>query len=97
MADARATIESLRAEIDDVDRRLLTLLKHRLLCVFSIARAKKKHGLPARDPERERALLERVPAGPLRLLYAAVVAGSRRFCEAVVSRPDDGRDRRGRP
>ena len=62
------TIEDWRNEIDNVDNELLGLLNQRVQLATMIGRLKRAARLPMSDPDRERALLERVRlvnAGPL--------------------------------
>lgn len=62
-------LDQLRRAIDEVDLRLLDLIRRRVELVLSVGEYKARHGLPVYDPERERRLLERltsVAAPPLR-------------------------------
>ena len=70
-------LERARAEIDRVDAALAALFEARMAAVRTVSREKAARGLPVRDPERERTVLERSIArlrdpslGPL---YAGVV------------------------
>ena len=53
-------LDELRSQIDAIDDRILTLLGERAAVVSDVARAKGEAGLPAYDPDRERAILERL-------------------------------------
>jgi chorismate mutase len=79
-------LEALRAQVTDVDRRLIALVNERLELVRRIWEHKRRHGLDRVDPERERWLFETLAAanaGPLtdeglRELYAEVLALTKR-------------------
>ena len=51
------TLEELRVQIDEADRRIVNALKDRMDISAEIALYKKEHGLPVLDPERENAKL----------------------------------------
>jgi chorismate synthase len=52
------TLEGMRGEIDRIDRQLLELLVGRGDVSLRIGRYKKERGIPVRDAEREKSLLE---------------------------------------
>jgi chorismate mutase len=54
------TIETLRNDIDALDRQIVELLATRQRLAMAIGRLKAGNGLPVRVPERERALLARI-------------------------------------
>ncbi len=54
-----AELEQLRNQINQVDERLVALLKQRFEIVEAVARTKQASGAPF-DPTRERAVLKRV-------------------------------------
>jgi chorismate mutase/prephenate dehydratase len=63
-----ADLESLRAQIDAIDRELLTLLNRRAGVAVSIGTLKRAEGSPAFRPEREAAVidaLKQANAGPM--------------------------------
>ncbi|HEX4235367.1 MAG TPA: prephenate dehydratase [Caldimonas sp.] len=63
-----AEFESLRAEIDAIDRELLSLLNRRAAVATSIGELKRAEGSPAFRPEREAAVIDALKAsnqGPL--------------------------------
>ena len=69
-SDPRATeiIDRLRAEIDDIDRRLLDLFNQRARCVVEIGHIKRAGHMALYQPDRERQIFERAEAanpGPL--------------------------------
>jgi len=88
-------LEQVRHDIDNLDIRILFLLKRRLELSLEAARAKAESGLPVYDPKREEQLASRVVEGPVRNVYAALVARCRdesiRAVEALVPVAVDGR------
>ena len=54
-----AELEQLRNQINQVDERLVALLKQRFEIVEAVARTKQASGAPVFDPTRERAVLKR--------------------------------------
>lgn len=66
----KATLEGLRAQIDQVDRELVSLLEKRAAFVFSVGELKRQKNLPIHDPDREAKIKVKVqgltsPDGPL--------------------------------
>lgn len=57
---AEHLIAQLRSQIDRLDERLVTLLRQRVDIARELGRIKHHHGLPLRDPQRERAVLARL-------------------------------------
>ena len=55
-----AELEQLRNQINQVDERLVALLKQRFEIVEAVARTKQASGALVFDPTRERAVLKRV-------------------------------------
>lgn len=55
-----AELEQLRNQINQVDERLVALLKQRFEIVEAVARTKQASGAPVFDPTRERVVLKRV-------------------------------------
>ena len=51
-------LDTLRGEIDRVNREMLSLLKERLALCGEVADYKKAHGLPVYVPEREKKILD---------------------------------------
>ena len=61
-------LEEFRVQIDDLDRRILTLLNERTRIVQQIGRVKQKARLPIYEPRREDQVFENVTqnnSGPL--------------------------------
>jgi chorismate mutase len=52
-AEARRRLDELRVLIDDVDRRIVSLLNERTLVVENIGRVKREAELPVYEPRRE--------------------------------------------
>lgn len=77
------TLEEIRKEIDDVDKRLLPLFLRRMECAEKVAAVKKERGLPVYNAERERQILDAVETGAgryggeARILFSDLMAMSR--------------------
>ena len=56
--DPRPSLADLRAQIDDLDHRIIDLLAQRMQVVTQLSGVKRAEGLRVRDPARERAVLE---------------------------------------
>ena len=56
----RASLERLRAEIEELDRRLFSVIAERMGLVSEIGSLKRQLGLPASDPVREAQLKARL-------------------------------------
>lgn len=77
-------LASLRAKIDEIDRRLVKLLNERAGLVVDVGRVKRDSGVPIYAPHREQAVLSRVLAaneGPLpdrtvEAVYREIMSGS---------------------
>ena len=94
-------IEALRAEIDEVDDRLLELLARRARLAHAIGEVKRDAGLALVDPRREDVIKDRLAAraGPatapldasaVRRLWTAVLHECRRVVQRVAHDPEDG-------
>lgn len=90
-----ATIEDWRKRIDQLDKKLVTLLNQRAKFTGEIGKIKEKRGLPAYSPSREEEILRSVqkwnkgplPAEVLRRLYERILDESRTLeKEAMDSR-----------
>jgi chorismate mutase len=55
-----ADLDELRRAIDSVDLQILKLLHERVRLVMAVGEYKRERDIPVYDPERERALLERL-------------------------------------
>lgn len=85
-AAARETVEECRAAIDALDDQMLDLLVRRIEIARQVGRLKAESGMPVWQPDRERALLERLanratPAlsgAELQEVWQAILACSRR-------------------
>ncbi len=53
-------LDDIRIEIDDIDSKLVPLLKARMNCSLRVAETKKEQGLPIYHPAREQAILDKV-------------------------------------
>ncbi len=96
MSEADGELERLlaraRRAIDEIDRQLVRLLNERSLHVRRIGAAKRRHGLPIYQPDREEEIFANVVAanaGPLedaalRRVFERILDESRRM-ERTVS------------
>jgi 3-deoxy-7-phosphoheptulonate synthase / chorismate mutase len=55
---SRTELEVLRAQIEDINHRLLELLNRRAGVALAIQRLKSRDGIPTRVPAREQAMLD---------------------------------------
>ena len=80
------SLEDLRRSIDAIDEQILGLLEQRADVVALVAREKVDKGLPVHDPERERAVLERLAQkGAGRFPREAIVAVYREVMSACLA------------
>jgi chorismate mutase len=83
----KADLDELRRAIDAVDQQILKLLHERVRLVVAVGEYKRERDLPVYDPERERALLERLcnsaepplDAETIRRIFERLVDESRRI------------------
>lgn len=83
----KLSLEELRSSIDKVDKQILELLHERVGLVMSVGEYKRERGIPVYDPERERALLDRLSksaeppldAHTIRSIFERIVDESRRI------------------
>ena len=57
-ADVLPELDDLRDAIDDIDGRILDLLRQRIELVLQVGEVKRKNGVQVYDPERERRVLD---------------------------------------
>jgi chorismate mutase / prephenate dehydratase len=96
-------LAEVRAQIDELDRRLVALLNRRAELGLRAGRLKATSGRPLNDPSREREVLARVaaanegplPAHDLLALYASLIDTIRRLEETQESSPEAGPHREG--
>ena len=80
-------LDELRRGIDAVDQQILRLLHERVRLVMQVGDYKRSRGIPVYDPERERALLDRLcraaepplDAETIRRIFERLVDESRRI------------------
>jgi chorismate mutase len=80
-------LAALRRSIDDLDQRILELVAERVRVVLSVGEYKRKNALPVYDPERERAMLDRLcarapaplDADTVRRIFERLIDESRRI------------------
>jgi chorismate mutase len=53
-------LPGLRSSIDNIDSAIIHMLAERFRCTRAVGRFKAQHELPARDPKREAAQVEKV-------------------------------------
>ena len=83
----KADLDELRQAIDAVDLQILKLLHERVRLVMAVGEYKRERDMPVYDPERERALLERLcrsaepplDADTIRRIFERLVDESRRI------------------
>ncbi len=84
-------LDDLRAKIDQIDRRIVELLRERAKVAAEIGRVKHAQGLPAFDPAREQVVLDRVaaaetdplPKSALRAIFTEIMSACRAIEEPV--------------
>lgn len=88
-------LEETRAEIDGIDRQLLSLFCRRMELAADVAEYKRVHDLPTLRPEREQEILDRAAAaaGPEFAEYAVrffsgIMALSRDYQDALRRKED---------
>lgn len=79
------TLAELRKHIDDLDDEILQLLEDRARTVGAVAQAKQSSALPTYDPDRERAVLERLSARALTFPADAIRAVYREIMSACLA------------
>ncbi len=87
MPEPDSLLAQLRAQIDDVDRRILALLADRVRLVVQVGDRKRALGIPVHDPQREQCVLERLvqlAGGPLdadmtKRVFERIIGESRRI------------------
>ena len=86
-------LATLRAEIDDLDARIVDLLHERAARVRAVGARKRALGLPALDPARERAMAVRLAAPRERGLgqrdLARILAFAMRSYRRIAASPDE--------
>ncbi len=78
------TIESLRKQIDAIDRKIVELINRRTSCVLKIGKIKKARNKEIYAPEREKAIYKRIaklckgplPAESLRAIYREIMSAA---------------------
>ena len=83
----KTDLDELRKAIDSVDSQILQLLHERVRLVMAVGEYKRERDMPVYDPERERALLDRLcraaepplDADTIRRIFERLVDESRRI------------------
>jgi 4-amino-4-deoxychorismate mutase len=93
---ADTSLQSLRAELDGLDRSLLETLRQRLDCCCRIGLHKRDHAIPMMQPHRIGVVQERAAAfasehgmNPefLRALYELIIAETCRLEDEIIDAP----------
>jgi chorismate mutase-like protein len=91
---AAEDLEGLRAQLDELDRLLLDIVRDRIRCCVRIADAKRRHGVPMMQPHRIAIVQERaasyaaehgVDARFLRRLYDLIIDETCRVEDLVIA------------
>jgi chorismate mutase len=86
-------LETMRAELDELDRRLLATLSARIECCVRIAEHKRRYGIPMMQPHRIDAVQNRaaryaeannIDAVFLRQVYDLIIAETCRVEDLVI-------------
>lgn len=95
---AEQTLQTLRDELDGLDRALLEILRRRLDCCCRIGRHKRVHSIAMMQPHRIGVVQERAAAfavqhglsAPfLRALYDLIITETCRLEDAIIAQPGD--------
>lgn len=89
---AEAELEALRERIDTIDEQILRLVQERVRIVLEVGAYKRARGVSVYDPERERAMLERLASqarepldrGTVRRIFERLIDESRRLEHHMV-------------
>jgi len=60
----KESIETLRKEIQEIDQKLVNLIRQRIQIVLEVGQLKKNHHLPVRDLNRENQVLDYIRQTP---------------------------------
>lgn len=74
-------LENLRAQINQIDKKIVSLLNERAKVVLEVGRVKRTNNLPSYDPQREKEILEKLkdyhkgplPEDILREIYTTIL------------------------
>lgn len=86
-------LNELRQQIDEIDRKLVSLFIERMSCSAEIAEYKQQHGLPVLDAEREQALLNKISVLSgnefeeyARVIYNSILSTSKSYQQKILDR-----------
>lgn len=77
------SLDEIRKKINEVDKKLVPLIKERMECSLTVAEIKRKENLPVYHPVREKEILDRVESeggeygGYIRNIYQSIMTTSR--------------------
>jgi len=88
-------LEELRKSIDDLDGRILDLVAERVRVVLKVGQYKRRNNMAVYDPERERAVLDRLcsraehplDAETVRRIFERLIDESRRIEQHSIAPP----------
>lgn len=88
-------VEDLRKQIDEIDRRLVSLFNERARIAIEIGKLKKSQGLPIKAKDREQEVIDRAAqssAGPLSQksisrLFRTIISEMRKLQADLASGP----------
>ncbi|QIN84657.1 chorismate mutase family protein [Rubrobacter tropicus] len=91
-------LEELRAQLDEIDERMLRLVRERIQMIVRIAEHKREHGIPMMQPQRVESKHERAATfaaangldpSYLRRLYDLIIEESCRVEDEVIGARGD--------
>ncbi|MEQ8221373.1 MAG: chorismate mutase [Candidatus Eremiobacterota bacterium] len=78
-------LSNYRKEVDEIDCKIIGLLKKREEIVKEIARCKVKENLPVHQPDREKEIYNRPDDEYIKNIYKIILEESRRLQNIIVS------------
>jgi chorismate mutase len=78
-------LKNYRKKIDEIDFKIISLLKEREDIVKEIARCKLKENLPVHQPDREEEIYNRPEDKYIKNIYKIILEESRRLQHIIVS------------
>ncbi len=88
-------LDKIREEIDDIDNKILLLLKRRFDLLPEVLEFKKRHGLPIYHPHREKDLLSKMRISARKIgisvimvekIYSLIINESKKMQELLISK-----------
>lgn len=75
----KSKIASLRNKIDQVDKKILKLLKERMSIIAKIGKIKKAHKIAVKDKKREEIVLKKTKVGFTRNIFKKILLESKKI------------------